>query len=171
MTHDPVDAAFADLPPRIPRLEDVLSLASGSDIVFDIEMKECGRLTPSPPEYAGMVLARVAAPGLRNRIMVRSFKHDFLRAIHVLRPDLPLAALIDEGIADWVRVCLEANAACISPWFEDATEACVAEAHAAGIAVIAWTVNRPRQWTRLISMGVDAIVTDDPAELVRFLSV
>jgi len=169
VTHDPVDTAFANLPPEIPRLEEVLALASGSDIVFDIEMKECGRLTPSPAEYAGMVLSRVTL-NLKDRIMLRSFEHEFLRAVHALKPDLPLAALIDKEIGDWVRISLDAEAICISPRFEDVTEARVAGAHAAGIAVIAWTANRPDDWMLLTRMGVDAIVTDDPAELMRFLS-
>ena len=165
VTHDPVEGAFSDLPSGIPRLEDVLALAAGNDLIFDIEMKECGRLTPSASEYAGMVLSRVSAPALRDRIMVRSFEHEFLRALYGLRGDLPLAALVKEDRGDWIRVCSEACAVCISPWFEDVTEARVAEAHAAGVAVIAWTANRSADWTRLIRMGVDAIVTDDPAGL------
>jgi len=165
VTHDPVEGAFSDLPSGIPRLEDVLELAAGNDLVFDIEMKGCGRLTPAPSEYAGMVISRVAGAGLRDRIMVRSFEHEFLQAVHALRPDLPLAALVEQNAGDWVRNCVDASAVCISPWFEDVTEARVVEAHGAGFAVIAWTVNRPEDWKRLIGMGVDAIVTDDPAGL------
>jgi glycerophosphoryl diester phosphodiesterase len=170
VTHDPVDAAFADLPAGIPRLEDVLALSSGNEIVFDIEMKECGRLTPKPEDYARMVLARVSDASLHGRIMVRSFEHEFLRAMHSLNPDLPLVTLVENGAADWVRVCEEAFAVCISPRFEDVTAEAVIRAHAAGLGVIPWTVNDPADWTRLISIGVDAIVTDDPAALVRFIA-
>lgn len=41
--------------------------------------------------------------------------------------------------------------------------AAVAAAHRAGAAVLAWTVNDPEHVLRLASLGVDAIVSDDPA--------
>jgi glycerophosphoryl diester phosphodiesterase len=163
VTHDPVDAFFADLSPSIPRFEDVLALAPGNDLVFDIEMKECGF------DYTDMLLARIDKPELRGRVMVRSFEHDFLRAIHKSKPNLPLVALIEEDDRDWVEVCAAAGAVCISPRFENANPSAVVQAHAASIAVIPWTVNDPHDWARLIAMGVDAIVTDDPAALVQFL--
>jgi len=169
VTHDPVKVAFAGLPASVPRLEDVLGLAAGNDMVFDIEIKKCGRFTPSPADYARIVLDRLRDAGLKDRIMVRSFEHEFLRAVHLLRPDLPLAALVEWRRGDWVEICSEAKAVCISPRFRDVTERRVAEAHAEGIAVIAWTVNRPSDWARMIGMGIDAIVTDDPAALVEFI--
>ena len=49
-------------------------------------------------------------------------------------------------------------------------ETAVREAHAADLAVMPWTVNHPRDWSRLIEMGVRWIVTDDPAQLVRYLA-
>jgi len=169
VTHDPVDTAFADLPSRIPRLEDVLALAPGNNMVFDIEMKSCGRLTAAPSDYARMLMNRLGDAALDGRIMVRSFEHEFLRSVHDLRPDLPLAALVEADTREWVRLCEEAHAECISPRFNHATADAVREAHANGIGVIVWTANRPADWKSLIEMGVDAIVTDDPAALIQWL--
>jgi glycerophosphoryl diester phosphodiesterase len=169
VTHDPVDAAFSELPAGIPKLEDVLALAEGNDIVFDIEMKECGRLTPAPADYARTVLERLAAPTLTGRIVIRSFEHEFLRAVHSLWADLPLAALVEQD-GDWVRICEQAHAVCISPAFKLVTADSVAKAHTAGIGVIAWTVNDSADWARLVSLDVDALVTDDPAALTRWLN-
>ena len=169
VTHDPVDAVFSDLRAGIPRLEDVLALAAGNDIVFDIEMKACGRLTPAPADYARMVLERGDDQGLGGRIMIRSFEHEFLRAVHRLRAELPLAALIEEGEGEWVRICEDAHAVCISPRYNMVTPDAVEKAHAAGIAVIVWTVNDLAEWARMISMGVDAIATDDPAAMVEWM--
>ena len=39
-----------------------------------------------------------------------------------------------------------------------------------GVKVIPWTANRPEQWKRLIEIGVDGIVSDDPKLLIDFLS-
>jgi glycerophosphoryl diester phosphodiesterase len=40
-----------------------------------------------------------------------------------------------------------------------------------GLAVVAWTVNDLQEAERLIRLRVDALITDDPALLVRFLGV
>jgi glycerophosphoryl diester phosphodiesterase len=41
----------------------------------------------------------------------------------------------------------------------------VAEAHAAGIAVIPWTIDDPATMNYLIDAGVDGIITDYPDRL------
>ena len=46
----------------------------------------------------------------------------------------------------------------------------VAEAHRQGIEVHAWTVNEPTAMRHLLSLGVDAIVTDRPDRLHRLLA-
>ena len=166
VTHDPVATDFADLPPSVPQLADVLALAPGNQLVFDIEMKHCGRLTPPPREYADMLADAIG--GVEDRVMVRSFRHSFLRAMRAVRPALPLAALVQSNLRDWVAVCERANADCISPRFRFVTARAVRKAHAHGIAVIPWTSNHSRDWKKLIARGVDAIVTDDPAALIRF---
>jgi glycerophosphoryl diester phosphodiesterase len=38
----------------------------------------------------------------------------------------------------------------------------VAEAHALGLEVVPWTVNRPEDMARLIAWGVDGLITDRP---------
>lgn len=44
----------------------------------------------------------------------------------------------------------------------------VADLHAAGVAVLVWTVNDPDQWRTLIDIGVDAIITDRVGEYVGY---
>lgn len=46
----------------------------------------------------------------------------------------------------------------------------IAEAHALGIRVYAWTVNRSRDYERLINAGIDGIITDYPDNLIRYLA-
>ena len=43
----------------------------------------------------------------------------------------------------------------------------VERCHARGAAVIAWTVNEPEELERVIALGVDGVVTDDPAVFAR----
>lgn len=41
----------------------------------------------------------------------------------------------------------------------------IADLHAAGVALMVWTVDQPQQWETLHAAGVDAIITNRPAEL------
>jgi glycerophosphoryl diester phosphodiesterase len=169
VTHDPVAGSFAQLPAGIPDLERVLAAGKGNDIIFDIEAKECGALTPAPHLYARMILDAVDRASMGDRVLLRSFDHAILRAAHDLRPDLPLVALVADKALNWVRICERAQARCISPWYKLVSKAAVRRAHEAGLAVMPWTVNRPRGWARMIALGVDWIITDDPAALVEYL--
>jgi glycerophosphoryl diester phosphodiesterase len=49
------------------------------------------------------------------------------------------------------------------------TSALVDKAHRAGLQVVAWTINELEQMRRLISAGVDGIMTDYPDRLVNVL--
>jgi glycerophosphoryl diester phosphodiesterase len=35
--------------------------------------------------------------------------------------------------------------------------------------VVPWTANTEQDWEKLIGAGVDAIISDDPAELIAYL--
>ena len=42
-------------------------------------------------------------------------------------------------------------------------------ARQAGLPVIVWTLNRPKEMRRLLDLGVDGILTDDPVALAAVL--
>jgi glycerophosphoryl diester phosphodiesterase len=50
-----------------------------------------------------------------------------------------------------------------------ASPAVVRAVHGRGAALIAWTVNEPARIEELAQLGVDAIVTDDPALALQIL--
>ena len=49
------------------------------------------------------------------------------------------------------------------------TEASVTRAHAAGLPVLAWTVDDPTELQRLVEAGVDGVITNDPTIFVATL--
>ena len=53
-----------------------------------------------------------------------------------------------------------------SPLYEDVSASSITEAHSLGLPVIVWTVNDPKDMSRLIDMGVDGIISDRP-DLLR----
>ena len=63
----------------------------------------------------------------------------------------------------------EFEANIMSPDYHLVTAENVRQAHAAGLSVVPWTVDKPEDWGRLMDAGVDGIITDDPATLIAWL--
>jgi glycerophosphoryl diester phosphodiesterase len=136
---------LGELPRRtaIPTLDQVLDLAASGPIQFNIEVKSFPKrpaLAPPPERFAELVWQTVRRHNLEARVMVQSFDFRVLRAMRQLAPHRALV-----------------------------TRARVRAAHAAGIAVVPWTANRPAAWNRLLAAQVDGIITDDPAALIAYL--
>jgi glycerophosphoryl diester phosphodiesterase len=157
---------------RIPTLDEVLALADRGDFRFNIEVKTF----PQRPQYgppaavAGLLVEAIGRRGLGRRAEAQSFDLRVLRAIRALDRALPLAALCQFGRRDFLRQAREAGATTVGPHQRLVTRGSVSRAHAAGLRVVPWTANRPRDWTRLIRTGVDGIITDDPAGLIQYLT-
>ena len=157
---------------RVPSLDEVLALAPKGDFQFNIEtkiFKDKPHLTPPPEEFARLVLEAVRRHKLEQRVILQSFDFRTLHAMKKLAPAIRLAALYGEGPRDFVEIAREAGVGIISPNWKLVTPEKTAQAHRAGLEVVAWTANRPEEWDALIAAGVDAIITDDPAALIRYL--
>ena len=72
------------------------------------------------------------------------------------------AGLLRERFASVPAMVQAAGGAVWSPHFEDLTAELVKDAKARALKVIPWTVNRREDMLRLISMGVDGLITDRP---------
>jgi glycerophosphoryl diester phosphodiesterase len=53
---------------------------------------------------------------------------------------------------------------------DDVSASQVQELHAAGLQVYSSTANTPAEWRKYVDLGMDGILTDDPAGLTEFLS-
>jgi glycerophosphoryl diester phosphodiesterase len=157
---------------HVPTLDQVLALASRGKFDFNIETKifaDHPELTPAPEEFARMLLDAVKKRGLVSRVIVQSFDFRTLHAMKKLDPSIRLSALYEGKPKSFVAIAREAGATIVSPSAELVTKAEVEAAHAAKLQVVPWTANTPEEWQRLLDCGVDAIISDDPAELVKFL--
>jgi len=157
---------------RIPTLDEVLDLARGNSVQFNIETKsfpDHPELTPPPEVFSKMMLDVIRKHKLESRSIVQSFDFRTLRAMRRLAPEIRLSALWENQARPFADVAREAEAGIISPDFHLVTPEQVKASHAAKIEVVPWTADTPQDWQRLIDAGVDAIITDDPAELIAYL--
>ena len=162
---------------RVPTLEEVLRLSP--DACFIIELKTDPRHpghTAAPGRMAEAVLALVDATGMADRVIVESFDWRGPRHVRRVRPDIRTAwltsAATERAAALWwdgIPLATSVPAAVAAtggetwaPAWETLTRAAVAKAHALGLRVLPWTVNRRAAMRRLIRWGVDGLITDRP---------
>ncbi|HEX6387019.1 MAG TPA: glycerophosphodiester phosphodiesterase family protein [Anaerolineae bacterium] len=117
-------------------------------------------VNPGPFEQA--ILALIEERGLLDRVIVQSFDHRSLWAIRAVNDTIRLAALTPRGAAVSLPDLAASGANIWSSDYADVTLDRLAEAHAANLLVIPWTVNEPDEMHRLIDMGVDGLITDRP---------
>jgi len=157
----------------VPTLEEVLALARKGNFQFNIELKMNAKqpeLTPERPVFARMVVDLVKKHKLQQRVLLQSFDLPLMAELKKIVPDWPLAALYAGLPRDYTKVSAEAGGmTMVNPQYMLVSKAEVANAHAAGLKVAAWTANSADVWDKLIDAGVDGIITDDPAALIEHL--
>lgn len=157
---------------RMPTLDEVFDLAPRGNFLFNIETKsfpDHPELTPPPEEFARLVLAAVRMHKLEQRVLLQSFDFRTLHAMAKLAPEIQRVALWEGDNHSFVSIAKDADAPIVSPNYKLVTPEKVREAHAAGFQVVPWTADTPEDWEKLIEAKVDAIITDDPAELIAYL--
>lgn len=162
----------------MPSLEEVFELVRTSKhpaakrVRFNIETKSVPatpELSPSPEHFARLVVDAIEKSGFGPRCNLQSFDHRTLLAAKKLSPKLKLAALTSDNWIDYVAVGKSIGAEIISPDKAWVTKDAVEHLHKAGLRVVPWTANDEVEWKRLIDLGVDGIITDDPEALIRYL--
>jgi glycerophosphoryl diester phosphodiesterase len=157
---------------RMPTLDEVFALAPKGKFLFNIETKSFPQrpeLTPSPMEFAKLVLASIRKHHLESRVVLQSFDFRTLLAMKEIGPEIKRSALYSGVPRSFVEIGKEAGAQIVSPEYHLVTPEQVKAAHAAGMEVLPWTANKPEDWGRLVDAGVDGIISDDPAGLIAFL--
>ena len=162
---------------KMPTLEEVFELAAATGVQFNIETKidpKTPDLAPAPATFARLVVDLVRKHGVEQRVIVQSFDFRTLNEVRKLAPEVRLSALYEGSPRSLVEIAREAGGGetsveIVSPHYSLLTREQVRAAHVAGLQVVPWTANTPELWRRLVDAQVDAIITDDPAQLIAWL--
>ncbi len=106
-----------------------------------------------------------------DKAWIIAFDYASLEVFADRYPEYRLAWLVDKqsfqdmDAADVVRSATLIKCQALNAQFETITPALVKAVHDAGMAMLAWTVDKPEDMRRLIDMGVDGITTNRPQDL------
>jgi glycerophosphoryl diester phosphodiesterase len=139
--------------------------------------------TKHPTRYAGLVestlvdtLGRFGLAGGdgngKDRVQVMSFAPTGLRRIKALAPDLPTVHLMKRVPLRHRDGSVSQSATIAGPSLEGlkAFPGYVARAHDRGHEVHVWTVDRPEDVDEMVALGVDVIITNQPAAVLARLN-
>ncbi len=146
------DPAYSD--ERAPTLRQVLQAARGKSKVL-IELKYYGH----DVDLENRVVSIVEDLDMQEQIAVMSLKYPAVLKMRELRPDWRAGVLAATAVGN--LTALEGDFLAVNAGM--ATVAMVNATDAAGKDLYVWTVNDPLQMSKMISLGVDGLITDEPA--------
>ena len=168
---------------KIPTFDEVLDLAPQGTFEFNVETKSFPArpdITPTPEAFVKLIDDAVRRHSLQKRVILQSFDFRTLHAMRKIDPEIRLSALFGDakydpimGITDpdksFAHIAEITGAEILSPDISLVTPEQVAIAHRMGRQVAPYTADTPEQWQKLADAHVDAIITDDPTELLAWL--
>ncbi len=138
---------------QIPTLDELIQLAKGK-IGLQIEIKA--------PGMAQNIVDKLRDANLIESTIVSSFDHDELIEIQKIEPRLKLAALVLKmRRGKVIQKALDNNFSYIHPEFHFIKKPAIDAAHENNIKINAWTVNTRANMKKLITMGIDGIITNN----------
>jgi glycerophosphoryl diester phosphodiesterase len=152
---------------RIPLLDEVLQELRSALVNIEIKRQPAARL----PAIVDAV-ARLAAQH-RRRVLISSFDPRAIALLALRHPELPRALLFHHKQSALLRsgvlaLPLQVDAVHPEHGLVDATR--LARWHRQGRRVNVWTVDSTLRARQLADLGVDALITNNPATLVAALS-
>jgi glycerophosphoryl diester phosphodiesterase len=159
---------------RIPTLEEALECARGR-CGLNIEIKEPQgtrrrsrsgahpRSGAGPEAVAWAVARAVARSGFRDLLLVSSFSRRALQQARAAMPAVHLGLLASRSLRGLGAVHRSVRLYAVHPHVRLASPRRARLARRLGLVVLYWTVNDVRLMRRLLALGGDGLMTDDPA--------
>ena len=156
----------------VPSLKQLFALFASNDLILNLEMK-----CDSPSEHLALAEAccRLADEhSLKQRVIISCFDLAALEIVKTIDPEIKTAALFQPAISTpsvWLdQRILDQTAAigasALALYHRLARRQLIEKAKHAGLWVAVWTVDDPGWIERARSMGVDALITNDPAAML-----
>lgn len=148
-------------PASIPLLDEVLDLLAPTEVSLNIELKN------SVIRYEGLeekAASAVRSHKMADQVVFSSFNHRSLVRLAEVAPTVRRGVLYSDDLVDPWDYAAGIGVQAVHPagWLLRG-RGDVPRFHAAGLGVRVWTIDDPDQIREAAALGVDAIITNDPA--------
>ncbi len=150
-------AAYAGEP--LLRLEDLAAWLQAHHLMVNLEIKPNPGQEAETGQAVALAVSRLWA-GQSVQPLLSSFQVPALQAAQAAAPDLPRALLLEEPRATWLDEARALGCVAVVPHHAMLDQAVIAQAHAAGLRVLTYTVNAPERAEILWKAGLDGLITD-----------
>jgi glycerophosphoryl diester phosphodiesterase len=162
--------AFAN--ETVPSLRELFTLFESNNLTLCLEMK-----CDSMAEYAPLAEAccrLIEEYGLKARVIVECFKLPALAILKKLDAEIKTAALFEPSFStpsvlsdqSVITQATTVSASYLALHYRLARQGLVEKAKLAGLQVALWTVDDPTWIERARAMGIEALITNDPAAML-----
>ncbi len=151
----------------IPTLTEVLAVVAKLGII-NIELKGV-QIEDIPLLFNCLDKAKAALELDFNQVLLSSFNHHLLQEIHQQRPEFTLGALTASLPLTHAKFAQQLNAYSVHIVLDYVSAEFVFDAHQRGLKVYVYTVDRPVDIERMITMGVDGIFSNNPEQAKEFI--
>lgn len=156
----------------VPSLAELFTLFQSNNSTLYLEMK-CDSPSEQRPLAEACVRA-IAEHSLKERVIVECFQLPALKILREIDPDIKTVALFEPSFTNpsvlsdqrIIDQALAVGAAALALHHRLARESLVQKAKAAGLHVAVWTVDDPAWIERAHAIGIDALITNDPAAML-----
>ena len=149
--------AYAGEP--LPTLDAIAALCLATPMMVNLEIKP----TPGTERHTGEVVARHVQRLWADspvKPLLTSFDVPALEGAQAAEPSLPRGLLLDAMRADWLDIAATLGCQAVICNYRLWNAQTVAQAQAAGLRTLSYTVNDAAVAQRLIDWGTDGIITD-----------
>ena len=145
-------------------LAEAVALLARLGMGANVEIKPCPGREVETGRLVAQQLRRTWPRG--HGVLISSFSPAALEAARAVAPELPRGLLVEAAPLDWPQTARRLGCVTLNPWQEALQPETVAQAHAQGLILAAYTVNNPERAAMLRGWGVDAVFTDVPEHLI-----
>jgi len=151
----------------VPSLAELFELFQTNDRSLYLEMK-----CDSPAEYRPLAEAccrMIDEYSFKERVVVECFQLPALEVLKEIDPEIKTAALFDRVFMDQsiVTRAIEIGATAVALHHRLGRKGLVEKSKQAGLHVAVWTVDDPIWIDRARAIGIDALITNDPARMLK----